>query len=714
MIALVGAMFVALVPSASAQTPAIGNVSANAGFCVADNDETADNNAVQTASDSDTPSGTAITVVTKLAVVDDPTTDADETAAQENTPVTCSESIEGMRVKVTPNGTAKPLVEALAPEITISTSDSDGSVKPGSSLRIWFTFKNSQQGSATAPNIAALYVQGATSLYSYTAPGTTGRNNYGEAAAVTVPVPAGTPAGEYVISVATLKYDHDTAADTANAQEAQNATPQRDYTNTPTIALSNSKTITVGDAGVNAATATFSLDYEVDDIATSTTNEAKAESGSTSAGGDIFLKVQVFNSLGEKANGSGINTLTVIAPGAVLTVHAPTAAGTPNRTTALTGDHVTGGTNSISVGETAAADDADVVGQTMFVRVRKAGNPPKPGMINVYALVIGSDGAPRTETLTLNFTGAASMVVLGDDVSVGKPAEGAVSLAEISLGAQDSGGNKTAPGTVGYKITDADGDAVSQSMVKAVTSTAGSSTPNKESDNNPNASVVLVTVDDTAKPGVYTIEASIAGVKDSSDTATVTVSGAAASVDLSADKTSSDSIGDVITVTATIADADGHSIADGQLVTFNASGKGLVQIGTDADSDMGGMQSKTKNGQATAKFTVTGEGTSVVSAVIGTQTAVVVITSTAGSTEAMADEEASVACLSNLAGFSTWSCGVETSASEIFGFVSARGATAIHLWNGSAWVRYSVVDGTMVPGSSDFMVAENDILYISN
>ena len=80
----------------------------------------------------------------------------------------------------------------------------------------------------------------------------------------------------------------------------------------------------------------------------------------------------------------------------------------------------------------------------------------------------------------------------------------------------------------------------------------------------------------------------------------------------------------------------------------------------------------------------------------------------------MPEEEASVACLSNLAGFSTWSCGVETSASEIFGFVSARGATAIHLWNGSAWVRYSVVDGTMVPGSSDFMVAENDILYISN
>ena len=80
----------------------------------------------------------------------------------------------------------------------------------------------------------------------------------------------------------------------------------------------------------------------------------------------------------------------------------------------------------------------------------------------------------------------------------------------------------------------------------------------------------------------------------------------------------------------------------------------------------------------------------------------------------MATEEASVACLSNLSGFSTWSCGVESSASEIFGLVSGRGATAIHLWNGSAWVRYSVVDDAMVPGSSDFMVTKSDILYISN
>ena len=59
-----------------------------------------------------------------------------------------------------------------------------------------------------------------------------------------------------------------------------------------------------------------------------------------------------------------------------------------------------------------------------------------------------------------------------------------------------------------------------------------------------------------------------------------------------------------------------------------------------------------------------------------------------------------LACLSNLNCFATWVCGVESSASEIFGLVTGRGATALHLWNGSAWVRYSVVDGTMVPAGA--------------
>ena len=77
-------------------------------------------------------------------------------------------------------------------------------------------------------------------------------------------------------------------------------------------------------------------------------------------------------------------------------------------------------------------------------------------------------------------------------------------------------------------------------------------------------------------------------------------------------------------------------------------------------------------------------------------------------------EAVSLDCLSATNGFATYTCGTDSSASELFGLVSGRGATAVHLWNGSDWVRYSVVDGAMVPGSSDFTVTDNDILYISN
>ena len=82
--------------------------------------------------------------------------------------------------------------------------------------------------------------------------------------------------------------------------------------------------------------------------------------------------------------------------------------------------------------------------------------------------------------------------------------------------------------------------------------------------------------------------------------------------------------------------------------------------------------------------------------------------------EDAAAEPTGIDCLSATSGFSAWTCEAGSSASALFTALSERGATAIHLWNGSAWVRYSVVDGAEVPGSTDFTVTENDILFISN
>ena len=695
LVALLGAMFVAPGTRAEHAPDALGDVNYNTAQC--------NGGVLQGDANADGTYGDPVMVFAADSTPDDDTANApgfvsltsdlckvgtNETAAVNN----------GAYFSITPNGTETPVITKLTPTAAIRVHDSDGIVAAGGDLTVTISLMTIETAAASAVAIKWIRVSGelddgelvdnddsSLSVADSKSPA-------GASTMATIAIPAGTTAREYTVS-ARLEYDHDGDTDPDDLKVL-----------TPTA------TFTVGDPGTNAATAELTLGNAHDEDPLTSANDVVPEDGVEAASdGDVWLKLSVLNSMGKPANAMGLNTITVIAPGAKLSLHPATSAGTPG-SAIDSSTQLSGGSNSISVAEGGGV----TVGQTTFIKVERAGSPRKPGTVTVYALVIGSDGAPRTENVEVTFTGAGAVVVLGDDVSVGKPAEGSEAKAEISLGADDAGGSSAKLGTVVYSVKDADGKLVSLSKVKAETSTKGSSTEKTTDDGS--ASVVLVTVDDSAAPGVYTIEASLSGVADSSDTATVTVSGGAASVDLMADKTESDSIGDVITVTATITDEDGHAIANNQDVTFTAAGEGLVQIGTDANADVAGMQSKTMSGQAVAKFTVVGEGTAVVSAVIGSQTAVVVITSTAGvvEEEAMPEEEASVSCLSELSGFATWSCGVEADASAIFDMVTGRGVSAIHLWNGSTWVRYSVVDDAMVPGSSDFMVTENDILYISN
>ena len=716
MVALVGAMIAAYAPvGADHNADKLGNVSHNIVLCTASGatavlmgDANADGMgdgpyvvpAMVWVEDRGDPAGEGETAADP---VNDTDNDPDEVplttdlcVAEDSSATPAVEALNvGAYFSVTPNGTDKPIITKLNPTLGITLDDSDGVVAAGGrDLKVTIKVSTIDAGIADDEEVVIDWVRVSGELDNPEPEGEnlTGANAKmpsGATATADIEIPEGTTAREYTVSVR-VSYDHD-------GDEAEKDNPDTDEIETAPKTLTKSSKFTVGDPGTNAAAATLSLGNSHDEDPRTSLNDVIPEDGVEAAGDDIWLTLSVTNSLGKKANSAGLNSVTVIGPGASLSIYAK-----KSDVMALDSDD-----NSAT---------ATTANQTMHVKVEKAGSPPKPGTVTVYAIVIGDDGAPRSADIDVIFTGSAASVVLGDGISVGKPAEGKQAQAEISLGASDSGGNTATLGNVLYAVKDADGNQVSQAKVKAETSTAGSSTERKTDDNS-TVDVVLVTVDDSADAGVYTIEASLNGVDDSTDTATVTVSGAADNVDLSASSTSSDTIGDIITVTATVTDEDGHDIADGQLVTFDVSGDGLVQIGSDASTGsdgMAGFQAKTKGGSASGLFTVTGEGTAVVSAVIGNQTAVVVIVSTAGSSEAMADEEASVGCLSNLAGFATWACGVESSASEIFGLVSGRGATALHLWNGSAWVRYSVVDGTMVPGSSDFMVAENDILYISN
>ena len=497
----------------------------------------------------------------------------------------------------------------------------------------------------------------------------------------------GAPEGEYPVSASVESVDVD--ADTAG----EGNTPPTD------ILIQKASTtakLTVGEAGAGLSSATLSLGMRT---------ATAEETGTDKAGGDgIKLDIESFNSLGAKANGRDINTIIVSAIG--------------SNNIAIGG--LSSAQGALTVTEASAS--TDTVKQKHTVVVSKS----TPGTVDVTATVIGASGVATTETITLTFSGnpethavAAPADALAQENDVFQPAVKAVAAnadatppvvgveakdaveggLKFEVTGSDEAGNQSALTTaqITARVLDADDKNVSSKF---------SITEDIKENTNGVVVIRVGTGSEKLDAGTYTLETKLTG-KDTQETE-FAVSGGAADVALAVSVNPDPlELGSLIDVTATVTDANGTAVADGTLVDFATGGSlTLDEVGSIVNV-------KTDDGVAKARFIVSkGDGLATIIADAGTATGVTTVSLAAAG--AMADEEASVACLSNLNGFATWSCGVESSASEIFGLVSGRGATAIHLWNGSAWVRYSVVDGTMVPGSSDFMVAENDILYISN
>ncbi len=432
--------------------------------------------------------------------------------------------------------------------------------------------------------------------------------------------------------------------------------------------------------------------------------------------GKICLFVSASNSLGNAANPGDVDEIIISGPTGSIQGYT---------------DGVADETDPVGPSENSLSIDAAV--NTKYFTVQRTG----AGTVTVSAIVIGSGSAGFASatpvelafagpaetfevddaTQTLHFSTIADAVADDDGDGVDTNADPVQTAADddgdaddetdpptvkLSFTAFDKAGTPTAPAAGPYTITikDADGKAVASDKISA----------GQPATDAKNVTTITVTGHgtETAKldPGEYTIEVK-RGTKSDDAVFSVSAGPGAISLDLGSETVA---IGDVVTVTATVTDESGNAVIDGTEVTFEVAGALKLRIlGGGADNMVTG---ETEAGTTSARALVssgTGSAAFVVSA--GTVYETMSVSTEA---EAMADEEASVGCLSNLAGFATWACGVESSASEIFGLVSGRGATALHLWNGSAWVRYSVVDGTMVPGSSDFMVAENDILYISN
>ena len=426
----------------------------------------------------------------------------------------------------------------------------------------------------------------------------------------------------------------------------------------------------------------------------------------------IALTVTAKNSLGAMANKDDVTAIHLFAPLATLVVN----------------------TDSVNISATDAANDGTVniggaqASATFFVTKEAAGT------VEVTAIVLGESGSVTSEPVPLTFTGSAATISVSEasgplartgtrymmETDTGCNAQGArvdngsekcaeikaEGVADFEVTATDKSGNAATPPAVAVTVKDADGNQV------ATISAAAAARPKSGA---PLTHIIELAAT-SAKPGSYTATFMYGTDKHERD---VVVSGAAASVSLI---TEWNEDGNTVTVTATVTDAadgTGNPVPDATDVSFEAVGnldlRARSGAGVAKDADGKGATVKTNDGVAVVRFSpIASSGTALIFASIPGADAVADVSIEAEPEEAMPEEEASVSCLSELSGFATWSCGVEADASAIFDMVTGRGVSAIHLWNGSTWVRYSVVDDAMVPGSSDFMVTENDILYISN
>ena len=509
----------------------------------------------------------------------------------------------------------------------------------------------------------------------------------------------GAPDGEYPVSASVESMDVD--ADTTGESPTPPATVATDIL---IQTASTTNTLRIGEPGAGLSSATLSLGMRT---------ATAEESGSDKAGGDgINLVLESFNSLGAKANSRDINTIIVSAIGS---------------------NNIAIGTSTSAQGAltvTEASASTDTVKQKHTVTVSKN----TPGTVDVVATVIGASGVATTETITLTFSGnpethsvAAPADALARQDDVYQPAVEAVpdntttttvdeSVAakdavegglKFEITGKDESGNQSALTTAQITARVLDGDDKNVSSKFSIT---------EEIKENSNGIVVIRvgTGSDKLDAGTYTLETKLTG-KDTQETE-FAVSGDAADVTL---EVSEPDARGRFTVTAKAFDTDGNPVVDGTPVTFDTAD----QRG-DFDPVLHVVREKgtTEDGVAKGMYVEIGPGRATIIVTVGDVTEIARHVSTYGAEDEAAPEpvvEPEMVgnhCIENKGGFAVWTCGVSAMASEVFALVQPEGATAIHLWStiSMSWVRYSVVDGTTVPGSSDFMVTEDDILYISN
>ena len=482
--------------------------------------------------------------------------------------------------------------------------------------------------------------------------------------AATITIPAGTPDGTFTIS-GSVNVDGRDAAYTA------------------------SLVVTIG---------------TVDEVAEVAFDFATASDGaaypSTIASGSTTLQLAVLNENG-----------TASAAGNLASVLFTTTSGTLRLTNPASG---CSGTGSTGLACQVLVDDLDATNSDA-IQVELT-HPGQSGTATVSARVLSIAGASfAPDPLEIIFSGGPETYMISEPatslLNVGTPDEGEDDqddrdVMTLSVSAEDKSGN-TAKVTVSDLNTptlkDPDGKTVPSGTETSGVVVKFKTDENDEyvldADGNPQIEI-NVNATEALATGAYTLE-----VRDGSKTAaqTINVSAGAAAVALSLDGAAE--IGQRVTVTAAITDADGAAVADGTPVSFSEGSAqatpALVRVSA---------ETKTTDGAASAVYLVVASGTAFVTVGSGDSASDVLLIQTAQPTpEAVPPAESLGSTAAN--SYSSYMGAAAATASELL--AGLEGLNGILLWDGSAWLRYSIVDGREVPGSVNFEITMGAILWLS-
>lgn len=374
--------------------------------------------------------------------------------------------------------------------------------------------------------------------------------------------------------------------------------------------------------------------------------------------------------------------------------------------------------------------------------------PRTPGAATLRVLVVPKTGDSEERTRSLTFVGAASKYTLAEQTGtvlnrLAGDAQNAIkdtarNALDIGLSATDSR-DQTVPVPTGlnYQVMGPDGKTAS-GITAAAGKKADSTGASGDADSDPDTdtSKVRIEVSDNAAPflatGEYTLNIK-QGTKTVATT-TFTVAGPTAENGLTveADLDAADAVGSEVPIAITAKDADGNNVPDGTRVLITVSdidtGSGNVLVLSGANA-AGAVYKTTKNGRATATAIVVGTARAVLTVdIVGTD-------GTDAGTDDDANTDLSLAnahevldlsgvdavqttspttglTRTDLGQYASWMRSETTTAAALFNQLVRRGATAIHLFNGTNWVRYATVDGVRVPGALDFTVKQGDTLFI--